>query len=198
MAREPLAWISTASVLRASRPSAVTLRTAPRPGRRSVGSGTTWTGRPSSRPRDATSPSSGTTRAGAQRSRASPRKRSIKLSSPPPTTRPWFDTTRIDDGSSTLVDHQDPQPVGRSGVEVVEHVQSGGGRTPEQRDQARSIEEELAAVEHDETGARLPSGGEQLVRPDARQGDPAALAVEGDQRLSVEQDRVTGLGLGDP
>src|SRR6266850_7757526 len=202
MAREPLAWISAAPVARASRPSALTLRTTPDPGRRSVGSGITWTGRPRSRPPDATPPSSGTTRAGAQRSRSSPRKRSIRLSSPPPTMRPWFDTTRIDagrgGGSPTLADHQDPQPVGRRGVEIAEDVQSRRRRTPQQWNQARSIEEELAAVEHHETGTGASGGGEQLVRPDTRERGPAPLAVEGDEGLAVEQDRIAGLGLRHP
>src|SRR5512132_3682693 len=182
MAREPLAWISAASVVRASRPSAAMLRTTPGPGRHSVGSGITWTGSPRSRPREATPPSSGTTSAGAQRPRSSPRRRSIRLSSPPPTMWPWFDTTRIGvgrpGGSPTLADRQDPQPVARSGIEVAENVQARRGRPPEQRDQARSIVGKLAAVEDDEMGPRAPSRRKQIVRPDARDRYPATLAVE--------------------
>src|SRR5437867_4070180 len=194
MAREPLAWISAASVVRASRPSATMLRTTPGPGRHSVGSGTTWTGSPRSRPREATPPSSGTTSAGAQRPRSSPRRRSIRLSSPPPTMWPWFDTTRIGvgrpGGSPTLVDRQDPQPVARSRIEVAENVQARWGRPPEQRDQARSIVGKLAAVEYDEVGPGTPSRCEQIVRPDARDRYPARLAVGGDERLPVEQARI--------
>src|SRR2546425_2243621 len=202
MAREPLAWISAASVVRASRPSAATLRTTPGPGRRSVGSGITWTGSPRSRPREATPPSSGTTSAGAQRPRSSPRRRSIRLSSPPPTMWPWFDTTRIGvgrpGGSPTLADRQDPQPVARSGIEVAENVQARRGRPPKQRDQARSVGGKLAAFESDEVGPRLPSHREEIVRPDARDRYPAPLAVKGDERLPVEQDRIARLGRGDP
>src|SRR5499426_1590917 len=175
---------------------------APGPGRRSGGSGTTWTGRSSSRDRIATSPSSGTASTGAKRSRSRPRSRSRRLSSPPPTTAPWFDTTRIEAGregrSPTLVHHQDAQAVGRRGVEIAQDVQTRRWRAPEQRDQARPIEEELAAVEHDEPGAGVARDGEQLVGPDTRQRDPAALAVERDERLAIEQHGIAGLGLGNP
>src|SRR3989449_3071341 len=202
MAREPLAWISAAPIRRASWPSALTLLKTPGPGSRSVGSAITWTGIPRSRPREATPPSSGTTSAGAQRPRSSPRRRSIRLSSPPPTMWPWFDTTRIGVGrpgrSPTLADRQDPQPVARSGVEVAENVQARRGRPPEEADQARSIVGKLAAVEYDKAGPRAPSRREQIVRPDARDRYPAPLAVEGDEPLPVQQDRIAGLGRGDP
>src|SRR6185369_10755826 len=159
-------------------------------GRRNGGSGITWTGSSRSRARPATSPSSGTTRIGAQRSRSRPRRRSMRLSSPPPTMVPWFDTTRIDagrDGRSPTVDHQDPQPVGRSGVEVAKDVQSRRRRPPEQGNQSRAIEEELAAVEHHEPRARLSGGRQQFLRPDTRVRNPATLAVDRDERLAVEQ-----------
>ena len=115
---------------------------------------------------------------------------------------PWFDTTRIGvgrpGGSPTLVDRQDPQPVARSRIEVAENVQARWGRSPEQRDQARSIVGKLAAVEYDEVGPRLPSRREQIVRPDARDRYPAPFAVEGDEWLPIEQDRIAGLSRGDP
>src|SRR2546425_9853031 len=176
MAGERWAGIGAGWVVRASRPSAATLRTTPGPGRHSVGSGITWTGSPRSRPREATPPSSGTTSAGAQRPRSSPRRRSIRLSSPPPTMWPWFDTTRIGvgrpGGSPTLADRQDPQPVARSGIEVAENVQARRGRPPEQRDQARAIGGKLAAGEDDEGGPRPPSRREPSVRREARDRDP--------------------------
>src|SRR5262249_24113067 len=175
---------------RASCASAHALRMAPGPGRRSGGSGTTWTGRSSSRDRIATSPSSGTASTGAKRSRSRPRSRSRRLSSPPPTTAPWFDTTRIDAGrdgrSPTLVHHQDAQPVGRRGVEIAEDVQTRRRRAPEQRDQARPVEEELAAVEHDELGAGVARDGEELVGPDGRRRDPAGGPGRPDEALAIE------------
>src|SRR2546426_12616251 len=177
MAREPLAWISAASVVRASRRSAATLLTTPGLGCHSVGSGITCTGSPRSRPREATPPSSGTTSAGAQRPRSSPRRRSIRLSSPPPTMWPWFDMTRIGvgrpGGSPTLADPQDPQPIARVGIQVAEDVQPGRGRPPEQGDQARTVVGKLATVEPDDAGNGAPSCREPLVPADARARYPA-------------------------
>src|SRR5262249_60806628 len=78
------------------------------------------------------------------------------LSPPPPTTAPWFDTTRTGVGRSSMLAHrQDSQPVTRGGIEVAKHVEPGRSRPPEQRDQAPSIEGKLAAVEDDEAGAGL-------------------------------------------
>jgi hypothetical protein len=115
------------------------------------------------------------------------------LSSPPP---------RMGVGrsgrSSTLAHRQDPQPVTRGGIEVAKHVEPGRSRSPEQRDQAPSIEGKLSAVEDDEAGAGFPGRGKQIVGPDARQRDPAPLAVEGDEWLPVEEHRVARLGRGDP
>src|SRR2546426_10948939 len=177
MAREPLAWIRAAPIRRASWPSALTLLKTPGPGSRSVGSAITWTGIPRSRPRDATPPSSGTTSAGAQRPRSSPRSRSIRLSSPPPTMWPWFDMTRIGvgrpGGSPTLADPQDPQPIARVGIEGAEDVQPGRGRPPEQGDQARTVVGKLATVEPDDAGNGAPSCREPLVPADARARYPA-------------------------
>src|SRR5262249_27822475 len=121
------------------------------------------------------------------------------LSSPPPTTAPWFDTTRMGVGrSSTLAHRQDSQPVARGSIEVAKHVEPGRSRPPEQRDQAPAIEGKLAAVEDDEAGAGFPGRGEQIVGPDARQRDPAPLAVEGDEWLPGEQPRGARLGAGEP
>src|ERR1700741_4366657 len=144
--------MSAALVARASRARAPTLRTTRGPGTRSVGSGTTCTGRPSARAPDATAPSSGTTSAEAQRRRSSPRSRSSKLISPPPTMWPWFDTTRIDGGASLRRHPEDSQTVARRGVEVAEDVEARRGWPPEQRKQPRPVERQLAAVEHDDAG----------------------------------------------
>src|SRR5262249_59837387 len=105
------------------------------------------------------------------------------LSPPPPTTAPWFDTTRTGVGRSSMLAHrQDSQPVTRGGIEVAKHVEPGRSRPPEQRDQAPSIEGKLAAVEDDEAGPGLPGLRGQTVRPAPRHREPAPRP--GDRRRS--------------
>src|SRR5204862_8190144 len=97
---------------------------------------------------------------------SSPRSRSSRLISPPPTMWPWFDTTRIDVGISLTAGHrQDPQSVARRGVEIAEDVEARRRRPPQQREQTRPTDRELPAVQHTQAGAAVPRRGAPLARP---------------------------------